>query len=253
MGLLPSHWLLLLFASLALTTTAVYTESQTQLPSSPSAAASHAATSSPKQSGIDPGSLTNGLYRNKTLGFTCKIPAGWVLRTDEMNAPPDNDENQPSASSGKPDDRSQSAATEKRPEPTPSATGRVLLAAFSRPPEAHGQEVNSSIVIAAEPVITYPGLTDAAQYFGPIIEVAQAQGFAMDEDPYEVAIGTRTLVRGDFHKDVGTRVLRQSTLAMLSHGYAVSFTVIAGTEDDVEELIDGLDFQGSSRVGPPRK
>jgi len=202
---------------------------------------------------IDPGLVTNGLYRNKTLGFTCKIPAGWVLRTDEMNAPPDNDENQPSASSGKPDDRSQAAATEKRPEPTPSATGRVLLAAFSRPPEAHGQEVNSSIVIAAEPVTTYPGLTDAAQYFGPIIEVAQAQGFAMDEDPYEIAIGTRTLVRGDFHKDVGTRVLRQSTLAMLSHGYAVSFTVIAGTEEDIEELIDELDFQGSSRVGPPRK
>ena len=64
----------------------------------------------------------------------------------------------------------------------------------------------------------------------------------MDEDPYEIAVGTKTLARGDFHKDVGTRVMHQSTLAMLSHGYAVSITIIAGTEDEVEELIDGLTF-----------
>src|ERR1700736_634330 len=37
-------------------------------------------------SGIDAGTATNLLYRNKTLGLTCKIPPGWVLRTDEMNA-----------------------------------------------------------------------------------------------------------------------------------------------------------------------
>lgn len=229
-----------------------------QVPSSPSATASRAAKPTAKQSSIDPGLLTNGLYRNKTLGFTCKIPAGWVLRTDEMNAPPDNQENQhqPTTAGEETASKPQASSEEVNPKDKPSpsqSAGRVLLAAFSRPPEAHGQEVNSSIVIAAEPVATYPGLTDVAQYFGPLIEVAQAQGFTMDEDLYEIAIDTRTLVRGDFHKDVGTRVMRQSTLAMLSHGYAVSFTVIAGTDDDVEELIDGLDFQGSSRVGPPPK
>ena len=48
--------------------------------------------------------------------------------------------------------------------------GRVLLAAFSRPPEARGEDVNSSILIAAESVAAYPGLKDAAQYFGPVAE-----------------------------------------------------------------------------------
>src|SRR5580704_17059928 len=48
------------------------------------------------------------------------------------------------------------------------------------------------------------------------------QGFQLDEDPYAIAIGNKTLARGDFHKDRGTRVMRQSTLVMLSHGYAVS-------------------------------
>ena len=120
----------------------------------------------------------------------------------------------------------------------------MLLAAFSRPPEARGEDVNSSILIAAESAEAYPGLKDAAQYFGPLTEVAKAQGFSVDEEPYEYAVGAKKLVRGDFHKDVGTRVMRQSTLALLSHGYAVSITIIGGTEDEVEELIDGISFTG---------
>ena len=107
--------------------------------------------------------------------------------------------------------------------------------------------MNASVLIAAEPAASYPGLNNAAQYFGPLTEVAKAQGFTIDEEPYEFAVVTRTLVRGDFHKDVGSRVMHQSTLALLSHGYAVSITIIAGTEDDVEELIDGLTFSSSGK------
>jgi len=119
---------------------------------------------------------------------------------------------------------------------------RVLLAAFSRPPEARAEDVNSSILIAAESVAGYPGLTDAAQYFGPVTEVAKAQGLEMDDEPYEFVVGSKKLVRGDFQKDVGTRVMRQSTLVVLVRGYVVSFTFIGGTEDEVEELVDGLSF-----------
>jgi hypothetical protein len=128
-----------------------------------------------------------------------------------------------------------------------SAPAKVLLAAFSRPPEAKGEEVNSSILIAAEPMAAYPGLKEAEQYFGPLTEVASAQGFNQDAAPYEIAIGAQTLARADFHKDVGTRVMRQATLALLSHGYAVSITFIAGTEDQLQELIDGLQFETPAR------
>ena len=120
--------------------------------------------------------------------------------------------------------------------------GRVLLAAFSRPPEARAEDVNSSILIAAESVAAYRGLTDAAQYFGPVTEIAKAQGFAVVEEPYEFVAGTKTVVRGDFQKDVGSRVMRQSTLVVLARGYAVSFTFIGGSEDEVEELVQGLSF-----------
>ncbi len=182
---------------------------------------------------LDPGSVSAGLYRSSPFGFTCKIPAGWVLRTEEMNAP---------------DGESTKAGGEKT-EKDSSRAGRVLLAAFSRPPEARAQDVNASILIAAESAASYPGLKDAAQYFGPVTEIAKAQGFEIAEEPYEYVIGTKNLVRGDFQKDVGTRVMRQSTLVILARGYAVSFTFIGGTEDEVGELIEGLAFVS----GAPRK
>jgi hypothetical protein len=178
---------------------------------------------------IDDGAVSSGVYRNKALGLACKIPAGWVLRTEEMNAAD-----------------VQGMQEKTSPQGTQRNTGdqHVMLAAFSRPPEARGEDVNSSILIAAESVDAYPGLKEAAQYFGPLTEVAKAQGFSVDEEPYEYAVGAKKLVRGDFHKDVGTRVMRQSTLAFLSHGYAVSITIIGGTEDEVEEHIDGISFTG---------
>jgi len=174
---------------------------------------------------LDEGSVTNGVYRNQSFGFTCKIPSAWVLRTEEMNAREDDgakpDEGKPAADAGK---------------------SRVLLAVFSRPPQARGEDINSSILIAAESAGSYPGLKEAAQYFGPVTEVAQAQGFEVINEPYEFAVGTKTTARGDFQKDVGTRVMTQSTLVMLVRGYVLSVTFIGGTEDEVEELIGGLSF-----------
>src|SRR5580698_3739869 len=192
----------------------------------------------PADSEIDSGTVNSGLYRNRSLAFTCRIPEGWVLRTDEMNA--------------RHEDDSPTAEKPARPAPTPGSgcpqsCGKVLLAAFSRPPEARGEDVNGSIVIAAESVAAYPGLKDAAQYFGPVGEVAQAQGFDVVEQPYEFVIGKKTVVRGDFQKDVGSRVMRQSTLVVLARGYAVSFTFIGGTEDEVEELVQGLSFGAAAK------
>jgi hypothetical protein len=199
--------------------------------SSSSAAPKHTKkAAAPIESSLDSGSIASSVYHNKMLGLSCKIPAGWVLRTDEMNSSEED-----------------GAEKAKSAQASANASAKVLLAAFSRPPQARAEDVNASILIAAEPAATYPGLNDAAQYFGPLTEVAKAQGFAIDEEPYEIAVGAKTLVRGDFHKDVGSRVMHQSTLAMLSHGYAVSITIIAGTEDEVEEQIDGLTFSSSGK------
>jgi len=192
---------------------------------------------------IDSGAVVNGVYRNRALGLTCKIPAGWVLRTEEMNAREEEDDS--GADGVAPHPREQKSSSPQRPQR--STESKVLLAAFSRPPGAQGEDVNASILIAAEPVQTYPGLTEAVQYLGVLTEVAKQQGFTEDAGPYEIAIGTKALVREDFHKDVGTRVMRQSTLAMLAKEYAVSITLIGGTEDEVDELLDGVEFSGASK------
>ena len=147
-----------------------------------------------------------------------------MLRTEEINAR---------------DDSGSAAEAAKDAKPT---GGRVLLAAFSRPPQARAEDVNSSILIAAESVTAYTGLKEAVLYFGPLTEVAKAQGFKVVQEPYEFAVGTKMVVRADFQKDVGARVMRQSTLAILARGYAISFTFIGGTEDEVEDLVEGLSF-----------
>jgi hypothetical protein len=208
-----------------------------QAPAQPSSQSSTSSSSSSKQarksapsnSILDSGAVSNSAYRNPAFGFACKIPAGWVLRTEEMNARNDDGANAEKAT-------------------VDGKAGRVLLAAFSRPPEARAEDVNSSILIAAESAAAYPGLKDAAQYFGPVSEVAKAQSFDVVEEPYEFVIGPKTVVRGDFQKDVGSRVMRQSTLVVLARGYVVSFTFIGGTEDEVEELVQGLSFVASANV-----
>ena len=189
------------------------------------------------RSALDPGSVSGGLYRNNSLGLSCKIPSGWVLRTEEMDLR-DEDQLGPTDQQGAP--AKSSAEPKAGDKPKDASDGRVLLAAFSRPPDARAEDVKSSILIAAESVASYPGLKAAAQYFGPLSEVAKARGFQVVNEPYDFLAGTKMVVRGDFQKDVGTRVMRQSTLVMLVRGYAVSFTFIGGTEEEVEELIQGL-------------
>src|SRR5579863_3155452 len=197
--------------------------------SSSSSSARHVRKAVPAaDSRLDVGWVSNGVYRNPALGFTCKVPAGWVLRTEEMNV------------------------RDEQTAPEVDKSGHVLLAAFSRPPAAHGEDINSSMLIAAESVASYPGLKEAVQYFDSVTEIAKAQGFEVDGEPYELDIGAKTMLRGDFQKDIGTRVMRQSTLAMLARGYAVSFTFIGGTEDEVEELIDGLSFGVPTTAHPPK-
>jgi hypothetical protein len=174
-----------------------------QLPAAKSSAPAH----------IDPGIFTNGTYRNSSLGFSYRLPFGWVDRTHEISNPADD-----------------------------AAQAMTLLAAFERPPEARGDTVNSAVVIAAEAASRYPGLQNAEHYFGPLTELTKAKEFAVVNPPYEFSVGTKPLVRGDFSKDLGKLTMHQSTLVMMDKGYVVSFTLIGGTKDEVDGLVEGLSF-----------
>lgn len=171
------------------------------------------------------GGITDGVYRNPHFGFSYKVPFGWVDRTAEMQ-------------------ESDSDQTTSDP-----AKAQVLLGVFERPPETTGTTINSTIVIAAESVSSYPGLKTAVDYFDPLEEVIKAKGFKVENQPYEFAVGANLLAREDFSKVLDKLTIQQATLVMLAKGYAVSFTFIGSTSDEIDELLEGLSFTAAPRSG----
>jgi hypothetical protein len=161
----------------------------------------------------DPGAITDWVYRNPSFGFSYKLPIGWVDRTADM--------------------RQDSAASSK---------AMVLLGVFEHPPEATTSKLNSAVVIAAESASSYPGLKAAAQYFGPLSEVATEKGLTAVNEPYEFPVDARPIVRRDFAGQVHGLAVQQSTLVLLEKNYLVSFTFIANDNDEMIELIEKLAF-----------
>jgi len=181
-------------------------------------------------------------YRNPTFGFRYQVPFGWVDRTKEMreqSAPqPAELPRAGESSSMKPGSKTGSKSGAQS-----GNQGEVLLAVFERPPEAPGETVNSSVIIASESTAAYPGLKQAVDYLGPLTELTAAQGFKSDGDPSIAQIDGHSLVRGDFTKPLTEKLaMHQSTLVMVAKGKIVSFTFIAGSADEVDELMDGLHF-----------
>ena len=178
----------------------------------------------PKSSIPEAGAIGDGIYHNSSFGFSYKLPYGWVDRTRQMQ------DDSPNASSGN------------------AAKSLLLLAIFERPPEATSEAVNSAVVIAAEPLSLYPGLKTAAEYFGPLTEVAASKGFQPMESPQVFSIGSTELVRGDFSKSRGAATVYQTSLVLLEKGYELSFTFIGESEDGVNELIEKLSFAARKTV-----
>jgi hypothetical protein len=165
------------------------------------------------------GTVTNSIYHNPQLGMIFKIIQGWVDRTEQTRGAPDN-----------------------------SSTGQVLLAVFEHPPEVKGEGINSAVIIAAERLSAYPDVKTAADYFEPLTDAVTSQGFKIVNRPYQASVGAKALVRSDFSKEISTFTMHQSSLVMLSKGYAVSLTFLGSSEDEVEHLIERLSFASTTSV-----
>jgi len=175
------------------------------------------------------------LYRSASFGFRFQIPYGWVNRTQEMRN--QNTTKHPDVSTEKPE------TTDKPATENAAAKGEVLLAIFERPPDAIGETVNSAVVIASESAAAYPGLKKAEDYVSPLTELAISKGFKPEGDPNVIEIDSHPLVRADFNKPLNDKLtMRQSTLILLAKGQIISFTFIGGSEDEVDNLIEGLHF-----------
>jgi hypothetical protein len=178
------------------------------------------------------------LYRNTTFGFRYQIPYGWVERTQEMGT-----------QDAHGDVPTKDARTKNTREQDTAGKAEVLLAIFERPPQATGDTINSAVVIASESAASYPGLKKAEDYLGPLTELATAKGFKADGEPYALEVESRQLLRADFIKPLSDKLtMRQCTLVLLAKGQIVSFTFVAGSEDELDDLLDGLHFGAAKSV-----
>ncbi|HVM92968.1 MAG TPA: hypothetical protein VMT67_09170 [Terriglobales bacterium] len=198
-------------------------------------------------------------YRNTTFGIRYKIPFGWVDRTKEMReqaaAKPDSEPMpETNAGSSPPANGDSSSSNPKASSRAHTAKNNsakdspseVLLAIFERPPAAAGDTINSAVVIAAESAASYSGLKSAEDFLGPLTELATAQGFKSAGDPSGLTIDGREVVRADFSKQLTDKLaMHQSTLVLLTKGQIVTFTFIAGSDDEVDDLIENLGFVAS--------
>ena len=182
------------------------------------------------------GPIADHLLKCPRFGFTYKIPFGWVDRTDDMQ--PDLDPGK--QESGQVRDARGGGANDPA----------TLLAIFERPPAAPGDSINSAVVMVAESLSGYHGIKTAAEYFGPITELAEQREFKVENEPYAFSIGSRQLVRGDFSKQRGKLTMWQSSLVMIETGYIVSFTFVGGSEDEVQDLIGNLSFGMRAKPQP---
>jgi hypothetical protein len=153
------------------------------------------------------------IFANTAIGFRFQIPYGWVDRTKEMQAG------------------------------TEPGKSELLLAVFQRPPEISGDTINSAVVIASESASSYTSLKKVEDYLDPLTEVTTSKGFKTEGEASTLEVESRHLLRADFTKALGEQLsMRQCTLALLWKGQIVSFTFIAGNEDDLNDLMDGLHF-----------
>ena len=198
------------------------------------AASSAQAVTKPSLPDCEP--LAGQILRCPKAGFTYKVPFGWVDRTEDV---------QEAASVSKsPQDNNHRSEGEQ--------AGKTLLAVFERPPGTSGEGVNSAVIIAAEDKAAYPAVNTAADYFGPLAEIAEQSGVKMDSDPYSFRIGATQVVRGDFSGGDEKNPVRQTSLVRLDKGDILSFTFLAGNDDEIDGLIENLTFTSSLRKTSPK-
>ena len=173
--------------------------------------------------GLKCGPIADQLFKCPKFGFTVRVPFGWVDRTDDMQG------------------KSESAADGSVRQATEQGS-QVLLAVFEHPPEVVADTINSAIVISSERLASYPGIKSAADYLGPITDLARERGFTAAGEPYPFSVGTRRLIRADFSREQGKLTMWQSSLVMIENHSIVSFTFIAGSDEETDDLVEQLSF-----------
>ena len=169
-----------------------------------------------------PAPTDEGLYRNPEFGFTYQVRYGWVDRTEAMQ-PADNDSSAVPTAARR---LRTSARGRRRRRQLRCDHRRRECRRLSRPQNRRRLHRPAHRTHHLQRIQRRPRI------------------------PTNFLSAPQTLVRGDFTKDRGQLTMYQSSLVMLRKGSIVSFTFIGGSEDEVEELIEKVDFPPVSPKAP---
>lgn len=158
----------------------------------------------------DDGSVAAGTYTEKFFNLSYTLPAEWIVKTPEM--------------------RKGLAGQED---------SILLLSAFAGDKAAPGK-VLPSITISAEPLVAYPQVKTAADYFAAISEIATNNGFTVLNQPAEIEIGGVNFVRGDFQKQQGDSAAYQASMVAIRKGYILGVTAITGNDEELTPVLNRL-------------
>ncbi len=158
----------------------------------------------------DEGSVNAGTYTEKFFNLSYAVPAEWVVKTADMRAGLQGQEN-----------------------------SILLLSAFAKDKPAAGQ-INPSLTISAESLAAYPEVKTAADYFEVLSGVVTNDGFTVLNQPAEIEIGGVTFLRGDFQKQQGDSTVYQATMVAIRKEYVLGVTAITANEEELTPMLNRL-------------
>lgn len=182
------------------------------------------------------GALSDGAYANRYFGFSLTFPAAWSVASKET------EEHilgvGKEAAFGQ-DAMRRAAAT------TVLKDSYQLLTILEHPYGTPGIS-NPSLMVMAEKVSYAPGVRTGKDYLLNLIQHLSGGQipYKVVREPYEFAVGSATFHRAEFAVRSQTTT-RQSYLATVRRGYALSF-ILTGVSDEemarLEEIVRSIKF-----------
>lgn len=173
-----------------------------------------AQTHKPASAAPDLGWLQGGIYTNKFFRLSYELSPGWSDQTAQM-----------------------------RKQVRGEGKSFLLLSVFEKPAPEPGS-ANASVTILAESQSLYPEVDSGDDYLAVLGDLAAKKGLSAAGDPVAAGPPGREFYRQDF-EGAGTPPVYQSSFAAVARGYIVSVTLIAGTRQQLDELVARL------RLAPP--
>jgi hypothetical protein len=185
------------------------------------------------QSEVDPGFVKDGVYTNRSLGFTYKYPKDWVVHGEATVERIKEVGKEKVVDSGVLSKSSAEVAVKNT---------HYLLTVFRHPLGTPGIAINSAVLVMAEKVDYAPGITSGKDYLLNLRPFMQKMGAtALSDEPKEYRFAGWQFFRADSAMEINGARLVQAHLATIVNGYAVVFIFTGEDRKSVDEMTKSME------------